>query len=224
MTAAEWRRQQGVGRVKSAKGVMAGSRAQQSGLTFETCLNQAHEYYEGRGVLAMEQLPVPTRPLPANQLREGSTFRGTARILSSPASCDYFGAFGKIPPDLGPWFLRGKLVMMEAKFSASATKKSLEIHKDHGLRPHQLQRLSNLAQGFGVVSVIVANIGGTRGVLLPDAIIDANMAYLTAKRKSIPLSAFTPYERANGGHIGIIEDWLTPVLAWCKHTMGTRGD
>lgn len=223
ITADEWNRRGGSSQTKAMKRVVAGSKAQKSGAAFEDCLSQANRYYESRGVLAMEQLPVPTRALPPGELREGSKFSGMARMLSAPASCDYFGAFGKIPDDLGPWWLRGRLVMMEAKFSGSTTKRSLDIHESHGLRPHQLQRLHTYAEYFGAISVIVACVNGQRGVLTPDGIARAHVAYITGKARSIPLSDFTPYEKANGGECGLIEDWLRPVLSWCKATMGKSG-
>lgn len=214
MTAKQFREQGGGARRKSTRAVLAGGKAQSHGKLFERLLEQTHAHYAATGILNMTKLPVETSPLPPGFLKDPSRHAGRARQLSGQAPFDYFGSFGEIPDGQGPWWLRGRLVVLEAK-STSTVKTSLPIAEKAGLREHQLEACNTVGGQFYAVPIVVWLNGDKRGVLLPDAVKMAWRRYLKRERVSVPWSAFTPYERSISPR-GPIENWLPAVLEYFR--------
>lgn len=206
MTSAEFLAAQGRGKPKSDKRVLAGGRARAAGKTFEDDLVIAHQVYESLSIASIDQLPVPTNPMPRSWLVDPKK-SGMARLLAKKQGFDFYGVMGH---KMGRCF-RGRAVAMEAKATAD-WRTSLGVGDDGPLRPHQLQALAEKAERFGCVSAIVWKNGELRGVLTPAACIEAWRTHRLQTRKSIPWSAFTPYrlDRVDDG--SEIEDWLVPVI------------
>lgn len=212
MSADEFRAMQSKGNPKKAKRVIAGKNAQAHGKQYEADLVYANSWYDLKRVCSVEQLPVPTQPLPPDALTS-SKYAGRARLLAKPAPCDFVGVLGDIGRGLEQ--CRGQAVFMESKFSAKA-KASMPIRTGSDLRPHQLKELALRRRNYDAISVIVARYGDDRGVLLPDAVERAFEQYEFDGKKSIPWSEFTPYEvrPAAAGHL--IEHWMEPVIEWMR--------
>lgn len=111
-------------------------------------------------MLAM--MPVPTKMI--------RTKSGCGRVQTGVSPFDVYG-MTKAQCD----WPAGRFIGAELKCTIEE-KSSISISPDHGIRPHQLAALEEVAAGGGVARIIWKN-GRNIGVLCEDAVIRASIEY-----------------------------------------------
>lgn len=175
-----------------------GRAAQESGASFESALESAHEFMRLNELALINKLPVPTVAVKGNP---------QFRRLVEKQGYDYFGTFG---PAAG--VLHGRAIAMEAK-RTSQKMNALPIRRESGgIKPHQLYALDR-ASRFGAVAVVVWRNVDRRLLLPPRGVRNATIAYDRGVR-SIPVEDFIEYPLTND----IGENWIHPIIQlWEKN-------